>query len=134
MDKLVFIIDDDQVYLSFMKGHFNKMIGYQVETYTEGNEAIKQLSHKNPFLIILDHHLTDPNRDGIFYLRKIKRMKSSVPIIYITSDNSDSIKNEAIKHGVNTVIIKSESFLVQLRTAMDDLKSSPKKGIFSKLF
>ena len=134
MDKLVFIIDDDKVYLDFMKGHFRKMAGYQVEAYPSGDEALVQLETKNPFLIILDHHLNDATKDGIYFLKKIRKIKSSVPTIYITSDDSAEVKKMALKNGAKNLILKSESFLVQLRTAIDDIITPKKASIFSKIF
>ena len=134
MDKLVFIIDDDKVYLDFMKGHFRKMAGYQVEIYPSGDEALVQLVNKNPFLIILDHQLADPAKDGIYFLKKIRKMKPSVSTIYITSDDSAEVKKMALKNGAKNLILKSESFLVQLRTAIDDIITPKKASIFSKIF
>ncbi len=133
MDKLVFIIDDDQVYLNFMVNHFRQMKGYVVEIYPGGDEALKHLESKKPFMIILDHHLEDSKKDGIYFLKKIKKMKSTVPAIYITSSNSDEVRKEAIKSGAKSVIVKSESFLVQLRTAIDEI-NTPKRGLLSKFF
>jgi DNA-binding response OmpR family regulator len=134
MEKLVFIIDDDQVYLDFMKSHFRQMKGYCVEAYPGGDAALKALESKDPFLIILDHHLSDPTKDGIYFLKKIRSMKPDVPSIYITSNASQSVKSKAIKNGAKSLIVKSESFLVQLRTAMDEIGIVKKRGILSKIF
>ena len=134
MDKLVFIIDDDQVYLNFMKGHFRQMQGYTVEVYPSGDEALKQLEKKAPFLVILDHELNHPGKDGIYFLKKIKKMKSKVPTLYITSSSSPVVKKDALKHGAECVIVKSESFLVELRTAIDEINSPKKRGLLAKIF
>lgn len=134
MEKLIFIIDDDQVYLNFMKGHFKQMNGYKVEIYSNGEEAISQLATKNPFMIILDHNLTDPSKPGLFFLKQIKKLKPKIPTLYITSDSSDNVKNDAIKNGAKNLIVKSDSFLVQLRTAIDDISAPKKKGLLSKIF
>ena len=133
MDKLVFIIDDDQVYLNFMKGHFRQMGGYQVEVYAKGDLALKELETRIPFMIILDHNLADVEKDGIYFLKKIRKMNSNVPILYITSDSTEEVRGLASKYGARSLIVKSESFLVQLRTAIDEI-SAPKKGLFAKIF
>ena len=133
MDKLVFIIDDDQVYLNFMKGHFNQMKEYQLEVFSGGDEAVEELKKKTPKFIIVDHHLSDPAKDGIYFLKIIRKVKPSIPLIYITSNATDAVKKDALKAGARSVIVKSESFLVQLRTTIDEI-NSPKKGFLSKLF
>lgn len=134
MEKLVFIIDDDEVYLNFMKSHFKQMGGYTVETYPEGEDALKQLAKKSPSLVILDHNLNYGEKDGIYFLKKIKKAKSSVPIIYITANSASEVKRDALKAGAETLIIKGDAFLVQLRTAIDEINNPKKKGFFGKLF
>lgn len=133
MDKLIFIVDDDRVYLDFMMGHFRKMDGYNVEVYSGGEDALLTLETKKPDLIILDHHLDDPKKDGIFFIPRFKKINPKIPIVYITSNNTEAVKLEALRAGAQRVIVKSDSFLVQLRTALDEL-NAPKKGIFAKLF
>jgi DNA-binding response OmpR family regulator len=133
MEKLVFIIDDDQVYLNFMKSHFRKMEGYHVEVFPTGDEALAQLEKKNPFMLILDHNLSEPDRDGLYYLKKIKKSKASLPVLYITSDSSTSVRKQALSSGASALIVKGDAFLVQLRTAIDEI-NAPKKGFLSKIF
>jgi DNA-binding response OmpR family regulator len=133
MDKKIFIVDDDPVYLDFMMGHFRKMNGYSVYVFSGGEDALANLIAKKPDLIILDHHLDDPKKDGLFFISKFKKYNPKMPILYITSNDTEAVKLEALKAGAKSVIVKSDSFLVQLRTALDDM-NAPKKGFFSKLF
>ena len=134
MSRLVFIVDDDKVYLKFMQNHFSQMEGYEVEVYPSPKEALIQLETKKPFMMILDRNLNDAEGDGIHYLKIIKKKKSSLPVLMITSDDTDDVRREAVRAGAKSVIIKSESFLVQLRTAIDEIIVSSNKGFFSKIF
>src|SRR5258706_6077296 len=135
MEKLVLIIDDDPVYLKFMQSHFGLLKGFITEIYSTGEAALTKLASVNPFLVILDHQLSDPSKDGFFYLKEIRKRNSKIPVIYITADTSPSLKHRAEKFGVHGFIYKNEAFLVYLRTALDDLLRVPKKkNIFRKLF
>ena len=134
MDKLVYIIDDDRVYLKFMQTHFTQMEGYFVEVFSDGDDAIRKLESNVPFMIILDHNMSDPAKDGLYYLSRIKKLRPSIPILLITSDSTESLKKKAISLGAKSLIVKSESFLVQLRTAIDEIQATKKKGFFAKLF
>ena len=71
--------------------------------------------------------------DGIYFLKKIKKLKPPIPTIYITGNSTPAVKQEALKAGAETLIVKSDSFLVQLRTAIDEI-NAPKKGFLSKIF
>lgn len=135
MNKLVYIIDDDPVYLKFMQGHFSQMDGFQTKVFNTGDDALTNLSSEKPFLIILDHHLAEPNKSGIYYLKEILKKDSKIPVIYITADRDAALKETVQKMGVKGYLIKDKSFLVYLRTAMDSLaETSQKKGFFKKLF
>ena len=134
MKKLVFIIDDDPVYLKFMEGHFSLLDGFVTEVYPTGDAALINLTTKKPFLIILDHHLDDPNKNGLFYLKEIRKKESKVPIIYITIDTDPSLKEKVERLGVSGFIYKNEAFLVYLRTLLDDLLKWKRKSILGKFF
>lgn len=136
MKKLVFIIDDDPIYLNFMKGHFKQMAEYETQVFLSGKEAIKALDDTKPYLIILDHlFLNDPDNTGLEYLKEIRKKTSKIPVIYITSINEQVLKKAAAKFKVIDYIVKDDAFLIHLRTAMDKLIVQPKKkGLLKKIF
>jgi DNA-binding NarL/FixJ family response regulator len=136
MKKLVFIIDDDPIYLNFMKGHFKQMAEYETQVFLSGKEAIKALDTVKPYLIILDHlFLNDPDNTGLEYLKEIRKKTSKIPVIYITSINEQVLKKAAAKFKVIDYIVKDDAFLIHLRTAMDKLIAQPKKkSLLKKIF
>jgi DNA-binding NarL/FixJ family response regulator len=136
MKKLVFIIDDDPIYLNFMKGHFKQMAEYETQVFLSGKEAINALDTVKPYLIILDHlFLNDPDNTGLEYLKEIRKKTSKIPVIYITSINEQVLKKAAAKFKVIDYIVKDDAFLIHLRTAMDKLIAQPKKkSLLKKIF
>jgi DNA-binding NarL/FixJ family response regulator len=136
MKKLVFIIDDDPIYLNFMKGHFKQMAEYETQVFLSGKEAIKALDTVKPYLIILDHlFLNDPDNTGLEYLKEIRKKTSKIPVIYITSINEQVLKKATAKFKVIDYIVKDDAFLIHLRTAMDKLIAQPKKkSLLKKIF
>ncbi|MEQ1586487.1 MAG: response regulator [Cyclobacteriaceae bacterium] len=135
MKKLVFIIDDDPVYLKFMKGHFNQMEEFQTQVFQTGTEALAALANTKPFLIILDHLFLNDSKTGLEYLKEIRRKDSKVSVIYITATNDDTLRAKTSKLKVDHYILKDDVFLMHLRTALDKLKNQPEKeGLLKKLF
>jgi len=134
MDKFVYIIDDDPVYLKFMKEHFKQLGGFQTEVFLNGDEGIKKIEVQKPYLVILDNHLEEPNKSGIHYLKLIAKVKPRIPVIYITADTDPQLRKTVEKLGVSSYIIKDSAFLVYLRTALDDIANPPKKGLLKKIF
>jgi DNA-binding NtrC family response regulator len=134
MEKLVYIIDDDPVYLKFMKEHFKLLGGYKAEVFENGDEALERIKVSRPYLIILDNHLKEPNKSGVYYLKKIIKTKPLIPVIYITADTDAELKKQVEKLGVNSYIIKNQSFLIYLRTTLDEIESGKSKGGFLRKF
>jgi DNA-binding NtrC family response regulator len=134
MEKLVYIIDDDSVYLKFMKEHFKLMGGFHTEVFSQGDEALKKIKQQPPYLVILDNHLMEPNKTGTYYLSQISKIKPRIPVIYITADTDPDLRKQVEKMGVHGYIIKDQAFLVYLRTALDELASPRKKGLMKKIF
>lgn len=134
MDKIVFIIDDDPVYLKFMKEHFKLLGGFQTEVFLNGDEAIKKIAEQKPYLVILDNHLEEPNKSGVHYLKLISKVRPRVPVVYITAETDPELRKTVEKIGVSSYILKDDAFLVYLRTALDDIANPPKKGFLKKIF
>jgi CheY-like chemotaxis protein len=134
--KLVFIIDDDEIYLRFMTGHFAQLGGYKTEVFNTAEEAISALKSANPYLIILDHHFSyDPPTTGLDHLDQIKKLRPKVPVIYLTGVKEEELEQQALKKKVYRFIRKNDAFLVHLRNALDGLMPTPKKkGFFARLF
>jgi DNA-binding NtrC family response regulator len=134
MEKLVYIIDDDPVYLRFMKEHFKLLGGYQTEIFLFGDDALKKIKEQPPYMVILDNHLQEPNKSGVYYLQQISKVRPRIPVVYITADTDPELRKKVEKMGVASYIIKDQAFLVYLRTALDNLANPPKEGFLKKLF
>lgn len=134
MEKLVYIIDDDPVYLRFMKEHFKLLGGYHTEIFLFGDDALKKIKEQPPYMVILDNHLQEPNKSGVFYLQQISKVRPRIPVVYITADTDPELRKKVEKMGVASYIIKDQAFLVYLRTALDNLANPPKQGFLKRLF
>lgn len=135
MKKLVFIIDDDSVYLNFMRGHFNQMAQYETRIFQTGAEGIKALDTAVPDILILDHSfLNDPKHTGLDYLKEIRKKNADVPVIYITATDTPELRAKTSKLKVKHYIQKDDTFLIHLRTSLDKIATEKPGGILSKLF
>ncbi len=137
MGKLVFIVEDNPAQQKMLQVHFEQMLGdFSVRTFTNPDDMFGHLAEK-PFAVVLDHFFSDKsNKTGLDYLKELKKNHSSIPVIYYTTSNDDSIRKEVMRLGAEDFIHKDSASLVRLRTALDTLqeKLSKKKGIFGRLF
>jgi DNA-binding NtrC family response regulator len=136
MKKLIYVVDDDPVYLKMMEGHFKMMSEYEPKVFKTGKDAIQALTETIPYAVLLDHQfMNDPQKTGLDYLKEIRKISSKVPVIYITSTQNDEVQAKAGKLKVNGYIIKDGASLIHLRVALDKIaESANKKGVLSKLF
>ena len=85
---------DDEIDL--LKPHilFLQNKGYEVETVTNGRDALDALGSQIFNLIILDENM--PGISGLEALQRIKIMQPNVPVIMITKSEEEDIMNQAI--------------------------------------
>ncbi len=95
---------DDEIDL--LKPHilFLQNKGYEVETVTNGRDAIDLLSNTNFNLIILDENM--PGISGLEALQRIKILQPNVPVIMITKSEEENIMNQAIGSEIADYLIK----------------------------
>jgi DNA-binding NtrC family response regulator len=131
MKKSIFIIDDDVVYMKFIREHFSVLGDYNVKVFYSGGEALRALKNSKPYLIILDHLFNEePEKTGINYLDEIYKLYPRVPVIYLTASRSEPVRRHVTERGVFDYIIKDDAFLVYLRTALDKLEIKQKRKSF----
>ena len=95
---------DDEIDL--LKPHilFLENKGYEVETVTNGRDAIDMLSNQIFNLIILDENM--PGISGLEALQRIKILQPNVPVIMITKSEEEDIMNQAIGSEIADYLIK----------------------------
>lgn len=135
MNKLVFVVEDNLAQQKMLQVHLEEMLGnYQVKTFVKPEDMMSHLNEK-PFAIVLDHFFAPGSKDGLHYLKELKRSHSSIPVIYHTTSEDTAVRAEAEKLGAVQFIMKDSASLVRLRTVLDDLEAGKyKKGFFKKLF
>ena len=101
----ILIIDDDPVNVKIL-GDFLSRKGCEVERATDGEEALTQLAHKRPDLILLDVLL--PKINGLDLCRRIKQGQSAPPVFLMSAVyRSPSIQRDAqAEYGADAYFVK----------------------------
>ncbi|MBR2147222.1 MAG: bifunctional response regulator/alkaline phosphatase family protein [Muribaculaceae bacterium] len=104
MSKELILWADDEI--DFLKPHilFLKNKGYEVDTVTNGRDALDALAARNYNLIILDENM--PGISGLEALQRIKISQPNVPVIMITKSEEENIMNQAIGSQIADYLIK----------------------------
>jgi CheY-like chemotaxis protein len=136
MKKLVFIIEDDLVQQKMLQIHFEEILAnYTARTFSNPEDMLQHLREK-PFAVVLDHFFSDKNgKTGLDYLRIMRKNYSFIPVIYYTTLEDKTIREEVMSLGAEQYIIKDSASLVRLRAALDSLHNKEsKKGFLKGLF
>lgn len=136
MKKLVFIVEDNLAQQRMLQVHFEQMLGdYSVRTFTNPEELYAHLDEK-PFAVVLDHFFPDVSpKTGLDYLKQIREKYPKLPIIYHTTLDDNTVRQQVMALGAEQYIIKDSASLVRLRTALDVIhEKQGNRGFFKKLF
>lgn len=100
--KKIIIIEDDEVIREELQ-NFLKRYGYEVKAPIDFNNIIQYVENENANLILLDINL--PVFDGYYICREIRKT-SDVPIIIVTSRDSDLDELMSMNLGADDFITK----------------------------
>lgn len=113
----VLVVDDEPRYLKLLRYNLEGA-GYEVVTAADGEEALSQVAHKLPELIILDIRL--PGIDGYQVCTKIREF-STVPIIMLTAKGEEREKVQGLRLGADDYITKpfgAEELVARVETVL----------------
>lgn len=96
MEKLIFIVDDEDSILKMLTHWCRSQWNYNVKTFTNGSDMLNSLS-ESPDLILLDIMLPDINGNEV--LSKIKQKHTQLPVIMLSAQGSVEVALESIRLG-----------------------------------
>jgi twitching motility two-component system response regulator PilH len=98
------LVVDDSVMAREMLVHELERNGFQVMTATDGMEAVEQLKHRLPAIVITD--LIMPRMNGYELCRHIKTDCKNVPVIMCSTKGEDFDRYWGMKQGADAYITK----------------------------
>jgi DNA-binding response OmpR family regulator len=103
--KRILIADDDDAILAAIRTRLEAE-GFEVLTAQDGYQALAMARTARPDLLVLDINM--PAGSGFSVHERLAKIDgmADTPIIFITGETADTIRHEAIAHGVTSVIHK----------------------------
>lgn len=116
---LVYIVDDDPVYLKSMEKCIQSK-DLSVKTCSTGEIFLNRL-YKKPDIAILDYHLNSKHLNGLKLLQNVKTQLPDTAVVMISSDDKLEIAVNTIKYGAIDYIVKNESSLIRLKNILQGI-------------
>jgi DNA-binding response OmpR family regulator len=113
----VLIIEDD-LKIRMLLQEYLEGNGFQVNTLSDGDNAIDFISTESPDIVILDIML--PGKNGLEVLKEI-RQKSSIPVIMLTAKGEDADRIVGLELGADDYLPKPfnpRELLARMRAVM----------------
>ena len=102
MSELIYIADDEKNIRELVKCFLENQ-GYEVETFSNGDDLFKRYKEKNADMIILD--VIMPGTDGVEICRQIRHI-ANVPIIILSAKDSEEDRIKGISVGGDDYLTK----------------------------
>ncbi len=120
----ILIIEDDEKLRNELEIFLNNN-GYQVDNLTKFDNTIQDILEKKPDLLLLDINL--PNADGEYICKEIRK-QSNMPIIIVTSRNSELDELLCLNYGADHYITKPFNLQILLAKIAGLLRRTNMEG------
>ena len=118
--KTILVVDDEDHIRLLYKEEFEEE-GYNVLVAANGDDALAQVEKGSPDIITLDIKM--PGVDGITLARKIKEIKSDVPLIFVSA--YEDYKHDFGTWASDAYFVKSAN-LTELKTLVANILKGAK--------
>lgn len=117
---LVYLVDDDALFLKSLEIAFSENSGTIIKTFGTGEKCLEELL-QHPDIIVLDYHLNGIDKsamNGLETLIRIKEEHPHLPVIMLSSQDSIDVAVNCMKHKAFDYIVKSETAFMRLQKAI----------------
>jgi two-component system, OmpR family, response regulator len=128
-EAVIFLVDDDDLYLLRLKDHLQEKLYFKtrIYTYTSGEDCLANLN-LSPDIIVLDYYFNPADgisdkkmMNGIELIRQLKEKSPEVHLIMLSCETDVEVANTAIKEGAKDYIIKYEYAPIQLQYLINNI-------------
>jgi two-component system, chemotaxis family, chemotaxis protein CheY len=105
MEKTILIVDDSESIREVVNFTLENA-GYKVLSAHDGLDAMRHLNGQHIDMVLTDLHM--PNMDGLSLIKQVRATEGYkyIPILYLTTESQQSLKNEARQAGATGWIVK----------------------------
>ncbi|MCR5819374.1 MAG: PglZ domain-containing protein [Bacteroidaceae bacterium] len=103
MNGLLLWVDDE---IELLRGHilYLQKKGYEVDTVSNGFDAVDRCAERTYDLILLDENM--PGISGLETLQRIKEISPATPVVMVTKSEEENIMDQAIGSKIADYLIK----------------------------
>ncbi len=122
--RYMFVIDDDPVQTEMISDYLKERYIFELKTFANGEDAMKDVASLNPEIVVLDYHLNSNNpnaKNGIEILKEIKQASPVTKVIMFSGQDNINIALESMRNGAYDYIIKGETAFNKIENTVNRL-------------
>ena len=101
----ILAVDDSETMLSMIKQTL-EMGGYKVVLARDGKDGVSQFDANKSDLDLVITDINMPVMDGITLIKEIRQKDTEIPILTLTTESEDGMKQKGYEAGANGWIVK----------------------------
>ena len=123
----VAVVDDDNSFARSLERLF-RASGFEVQTYSSGEAFLAAEKLPQPDCLVLDIHLG--GMSGLDLQRRLRELRSAVPIIFVTAHDAPGVREEARRAGCSMYFLKPvpRKSLIEAVTKAVQLRNRDRKN------
>lgn len=122
------LVVDDEEYIQRILSFALTAEGFEVETASDGEEALEMIRECRPDVVVLDLML--PVVDGLGVLRSIRenRETNQIPVVVLSAKGRDMDRQAALQGGANDYVTKPFNPARLIEKVQELLASTPPRA------
>jgi DNA-binding response OmpR family regulator len=105
--KRILVVDDEPMLVDLVVEHLRDS-HYEVETATNGRQALAAVARQRPDVVLLDINM--PGLSGIDVLKEIVKTDPSITVIMVSGNTDVAVTADAIRNGAFSYVPKPFDF------------------------
>jgi CheY-like chemotaxis protein len=122
--KRILVVDDEED-VQVLVCRILRDVGYDVESASDGGEAIEKINARPPDLLVLD--LMMPGIDGWGVLEHLRRVPDAPPVVVVTARADYASFTRGVKEGAAAYVFKPFRFHELVATCQKILLTGPRR-------
>ncbi|TLS69200.1 response regulator [Mariprofundus erugo] len=120
------LVTDDSTFIRRRTCTILNRTGHEIIEATNGNHCLEIMQQDKPDLLFLD--LVMPGLDGFGVLKTLQDAGNTIPVIVLTADIQDAVRDECMQLGAHTFLNKPPAEAAVLAALTDALAEGERKA------
>jgi DNA-binding NtrC family response regulator len=122
--RTIFLVDDEPIQNEMLKDYLSERFVYDIKTFDNGEDALKQMHQEGPEIVVLDYHLNSHRADaknGVEVLKTIKEKYPEVQVIMLSGQDKLDIAVDSMKYGAYDYVVKGETAFSRMENVLNNV-------------